>query len=75
MHFNALCSKDEQDSYLAGQICLMSVARHRVRKPDGVQNTSSCKYFVRVDDKDIGSFQEHFVCYNAFLSIHGITAG
>ena len=41
-HFNALCSIDEQDSYLAGQICVMPVARHRVRKPDGVRNTSSC---------------------------------
>ena len=28
-----------------------------------------------MDDEEIGMFQEHFVCYNAFLSIDGITVG
>ncbi|XP_065671958.1 uncharacterized protein LOC136089797 [Hydra vulgaris] len=70
--FNAMSTKDLQDSFLAGVITVCDVTRRRPRKEDQIKlNKNSYKYKVFVNDKE----QFAQVCFNAFHSIFGIKKG
>jgi hypothetical protein len=70
-HFNKLPTRNEQNAVLCGQIRLVPVAHHRIRKDTGVPNNSSYKYVVPIV-RD-GGASEQFVCHSAFISLYGIT--
>ena len=72
-HFNALSSKDEQDSLLSGLIEVLPVKRRRSRKTDepSFLHDYSCQYSMRIE-KD-GAFVKIPVCVKGFCSIFGIT--
>ncbi|CAH1109092.1 unnamed protein product [Psylliodes chrysocephalus] len=76
-YFNQLETLDEQNSYLAGLITVMSVNRRRPRCAESKVsrfNDASYAYRVRsnVEDENENIVNTQ-VCYEAFLSQHGIT--
>ncbi|KAL1490172.1 hypothetical protein ABEB36_012909 [Hypothenemus hampei] len=73
--FNNYSSHDEQNSYLAGLISVLPVARKRPRKPDETANFRPARYTyrVRVTCSENVSTRDVIVCAKAFCAIHGIT--
>ena len=71
-HFNALSSKNEQDSFLNSCISLEPITRRRLRKgpEDAKPQDTAVKYFVNVEGRKNERLQ---VCATAFTSFFGVS--
>ena len=72
-HFNALSSKNEQDSFLNSCISLEPITRRRLRKgpEDAKPRDTAVKYFVNVV-RD-GKRERIQVCATSFTSFFGVS--
>lgn len=74
--FNALPTKDAQDSYLAGLITVAEIQRRRPRSDQPKSNNNNSynyRVFVPGGDDSVNCFA--YICFKAFLSIFGIKKG
>lgn len=72
--FNSYETYDKQSEYLGGLITVLLIQRRRNRKPHISANFNNCSYAYRVRVNVDGYVQNVPVCYEAFKSIHGISA-
>lgn len=72
--FNQCSSYDEQSVYLCGLITCKQVARHRPRKSEDEADLHSYSYTYKVRAIKNNDLCEIPVCYEAFKSLHGISA-
>lgn len=74
-YFNSLGSVNEQNLYLSGLINVYDVQRRRSRKIGDETNFHTAAYSYKIRVKDEENNKDVPVCFQAFISLHGITKG